>query len=61
MSAVKERITEVVENQPEDSSYDEVLKELALDKMIACGLRDSREGRMISNQDMKNRIAGWQK
>jgi len=61
MSAVKERITEVVENQPEDSSYDEVLKELALDKMIAYGLRDSREGRMISNQDMKNRIAGWQK
>ena len=54
-------MTEVIQNQPEDASYDEVLKELALDKMIARGLSDSREGRTISNEEMKNRISEWRK
>ena len=41
---------------PEDTSYDEILKELAFDKMIQRGLKDSKENKIISNQDMANRI-----
>jgi len=52
MSAVKERMTEVIQNQPEDASYEEILRELAFEKMIARGLNDSREGRTISNEEM---------
>jgi hypothetical protein len=49
MSAVKERMTE------------EILKELAFGQMIDRGLQDSREGNVISNDEMKLRIAKWQK
>lgn len=52
MSAVKERMTEAIQNQPEDASYEEILRELAFEKMIARGLNDSREGRTISNEEM---------
>jgi len=61
MSVVKERMTHVIESQPEDASYDEVLRELALEQMIARGLDDSRAGRTISNDEMKQRISAWQK
>jgi predicted transcriptional regulator len=61
MSIVKERMTEVIRNQPEDSTYEEVLRELAFEQMIARGLNDSREGRTISNDEMKRRISAWQK
>ncbi len=61
MSVVKKRMTEVIQNQPEDASYEEILRELAFERMIARGLKDSREGRTISNEEMKRRISAWQK
>ena len=61
MSIVKERMTELIQSQPEDSSFDEILRELAFEQMIARGLADSREGRTISNEEMKRRVSAWQK
>ena len=61
MSAVKERMTEVILEQPEDSSYEEILRELAFEQMIERGLKDSREGSVISSEDMSSRIKAWQK
>jgi len=61
MSVVKERMTEVIQDQPEDSSYEEILRELAFETMITRGLNDSREGKTVSNEEMKRRISAWQK
>jgi len=61
MSTVKERISEIVQAQPEDSSFDEILRELAFSLMIERGLKDSRENRIISNEEMEHRILTWQK
>jgi hypothetical protein len=44
---------------PEDTSYDEILKELVFDRMIQRGLKDSKENKTTSNQDMANRIKQW--
>lgn len=61
MSAIKERMTEVIQEQPEDASYEEILRELAFGQMIERGLRDSREGKIISNDEMQRRMSAWQK
>jgi predicted transcriptional regulator len=61
MSKVKEKMTEVIESQPEDSTYEEIMRELAFEKMIERGLADSRSGRVITNEDMGRRIRTWQK
>jgi len=45
-----------IEAQPDDASYDEILRELAFERMVERGLSDSREGRTISNEEMGNRI-----
>jgi hypothetical protein len=61
MSTVKERVSEIVQAQPDDSSFDEILRELAFSRMVERGLEDSREDRIISNKDMEHRILTWQK
>ena len=61
MSTAKEQITELVQRQPDDSSYDEIIRELAFDLMVQRGLKDSDEGRTITNEEMRRRINTWLK
>ena len=56
MANVKETMKEVIEAQPDDSTYEEILRELAFARMIDRGLEDSRAGRTISNEEMARRI-----
>ncbi len=59
MSNVKEKMAEVIQSQPEDASYEEIMRELAFERMVDRGLEDSRKGRVISNEEMKHRIRTW--
>jgi hypothetical protein len=61
MSTAKEHITEIINRQPDDSSFDEIVRELAFDLMVQRGLRDSDERRTIANDEMERRIKTWQK
>ena len=61
MSAVKDQIKQLINSLPEDSSYDDIFREIAFARMVQNGLRDSRENRTISNKDMEHRIKSWQK
>lgn len=56
----KEKIRELLETQPDDASYDEILRELAFERMVDRGLSDARSGRSISNDEMGKRIHRWQ-
>ena len=56
---VKERMLEIIQEQPEDSSYDEILRELAFARMVERGLADSDNGRTISSEEMDARISSW--
>jgi predicted transcriptional regulator len=60
MQTVKEKITEVVMAQPDDASYEEIMRELAFAKMIERGLSDARAGRVVSDEEMSHRIRTWQ-
>ena len=60
MNATKETMVRIIESQPDDSTYDEILRELAFSRMIERGIADSDAGRTISNQEMKQRIESWQ-
>jgi predicted transcriptional regulator len=61
MLTVKEKVSEIVQAQPDDSSFDEILRELAFSRMVERGLADSRLGRTIPNEEMEHRIRTWQK
>lgn len=61
LSNVKEKMTEVIQSQPEDATSEEIMRELAFERMVACGLEDSRRWRVVSNDEMQRRIRRWQK
>jgi len=58
---IKENMIKIIEEQPDDSSFDEILRELAFAEMIDKGLEDSKNKRIISNKDMKREIESWSK
>jgi hypothetical protein len=59
MSTTKEEMKSLVENQPEDSSAEEIVRELAFHVMIQRGMRDSDADNSISNKEMERRIRSW--
>jgi hypothetical protein len=61
MSTAKDDLKKLIEQQPEDSSHEELIRELAFDVMVRRGLRDSEGDRTISNEEMGHRIRSWQK
>jgi len=60
MSTVKEELTRLIQDLPEDSSREEIVRELAFHVMVERGLADSDAKRTISNEEMRHRIRSWQ-
>ncbi len=59
MINTKEKMKELIDLQPDDSTYEEILRELRFESMIERGLEDIRKGRVISNEEMEHRIRSW--
>ena len=55
----KEKIQQLVETQPDDASYEEILRALTLERMIERGLHDARSDKLTTNEDMGKRIRQW--
>ena len=60
MSSVKLAMTEIIEHQPDDSSYDEILRELVFNRMVQRGLAESDAAETISDEEIKRKIDAWQ-
>jgi hypothetical protein len=56
MSTAKEELTRLIEKQPDSSSPEEIVRELAFHVMVQRGVADSDAGRSISNEEMGRRI-----
>lgn len=56
----KEQIETIIRDQPDDSTYDEILRELALHRMIVRGASDLKRGRVLDDAVLRARVRGWQ-
>ena len=56
MPNIKEIMTKVIQAQPEDATYEEIMRELAFERMVERGLADLRNERVVSNEVMERRI-----
>jgi len=57
----KERMKQLIEDQPDDATYEEIMRELAFAGMVERGLADTRAKRAVSNEEMGRRIRLWQR
>ena len=60
-TSAKDKMIRLIEQQPENSSYDDILRELAFGRMIERGLADADAGRTIPHEEMKRTIESWRK
>ena len=60
-TSAKERMIRLIREQPDDSSYDELLRELAFARMVDRGLADSDAGRTVEHEEMKRTVDAWRK
>ncbi len=56
----KERILSLVQDLPDGTSYDEVLRELAFVRMVDRGLADATGDHHIDSKELRERIRAWQ-
>ena len=60
MTSAKVKMVEVIQGQPDDATYDEIMRELAFERMVDKGLDDARAGKTISHDEMARRIRTWE-
>lgn len=59
-TTAKDRMKAIIDDQPDDSSFDELLRELAMVRMIDRGLEDVRNGRTKTHEEVGRIIQSWQ-
>lgn len=55
----KQEALKIIEGLPDDCSTDDILAELFFKKQVDAGLKDIAEGRTITHEELKARIAKW--
>ena len=59
--SAKEAVVAIVQDMPDDSSYDDIVRELVFNRMVERGLADVDAGRTISDEEMERSIESWRK
>ena len=59
MSEIKDAVRQVMENLPEDATWDDVEYHLYVRRKIENGLKDIAEGRTISVNEVSQRLDKW--
>ena len=57
--SAKQRIRKIIDEQPDDASYEELLREVAFNRMVDSGLADARAGRSQSHEQVTEKIRSW--
>ena len=61
MSEAKEELHGLIQRQPDDSTLEEIAREIIFYITVKRGLADSDAGRVISDEEMGRRIKSWAK
>lgn len=56
MSSVKEAARSIVENLPEQATWDDLMYELYVKQKIEAGLQAAAEGRTVAHEEVKARL-----
>lgn len=56
---VKDKMHNIIDKQPDDSTYDEIMKELFFNRMIAKGIDDVEKGRVYTEDQVDREIESW--
>ncbi|MCI0439938.1 MAG: hypothetical protein L0177_12520 [Chloroflexi bacterium] len=61
MGQPKQEAIELIQRLPEDVTLSDIIEELYFKQQVDKGLLDVAEGRVISHEELKERVARWRK
>jgi len=59
MTTAKQMTLEAVHRLPEEATFQDIADEIAFLAAVREGEEDLKEGRVISNEEMKRRLGAW--
>jgi predicted transcriptional regulator len=59
--SAKDAVVAIIQDMPDDSSYDDIVRELVFNRMVERGLADVEAGRTISDEEMEQSIESWRR
>ena len=59
MTTAKEQLAKLLKPQPDNSSFEEIVREPAFGVMVQTGPKDSDEGRTFPDEEMRRRVLQW--
>jgi predicted transcriptional regulator len=60
MSTAKAEVARMLEELPDDVSYEDIQYHIYVRQKVAKGLKDAKDGRLVSHDDAERRLARWQ-
>ena len=58
---VKEKVLETIRSLPDEFSLDELVDRLILLEKVSAGLQEVAEGKVVSQEEAKEKMKKWQK
>jgi len=59
METVKEEVRRILDSLPDDATLEDIQYRIYVRQAITAGLRDVDQGRVISQEEVERRMAGW--
>ena len=61
MKTAKEEVKKILDTLPDDSSFEDIPYHIYVRSKIEQGLKDIEEGRVLSQEEVEQRMAKWLK
>ena len=59
MQTVKEQVQGLIQELPDEASFEDIHYHIYVRQKILRGLEDAREGRVVSQEEARRRMAQW--
>ena len=59
MSTAKEEVRKMLDQLPDDASFEDIQYHIYVREKIELGLKDIQEGRVLSQEDVEERMSKW--
>lgn len=59
MSTAKEEVRKILDQIPDDSSFEDIQYHIYVREKIERGLKDIKEGRVLSQEEVERKMSKW--
>jgi predicted transcriptional regulator len=59
MSTAKEEVRKMLDQLPDDASFEDIQYHIYVQEKIERGLKDIQEGRVLSQEEVEERMSKW--